>query len=167
MKRSRTRVILKVFDHPEIDWPSKRQVAKKQTGNTPVALKTPVQLVKPQRSSIGMRDVASNNTVGFVSVKVKKGRRALTELPFVKSALVTSDKLSSLTGCEEGDEISWRPSDEPNVTVYSYRDGHWRNKNDDPADDVVIPMGDAVLYYDRKVDVESQIGFSGQIGGVK
>ena len=142
-------------------------MAKKQTGNTLVALKTPVQLVKPQRSSIGTRDVTSDNTVGFVSVKVKKGRRALTELPFVKSGLVTNDKLSSLTGCEEGDEISWRPSDESNVAVYRYRDGHWRNENDDLADEVVIPMGDAVLYYDRKVDVESQIGFSGQVEGVK
>lgn len=155
------------LDRPEIDWPSKRQVAKKQTGNTLVALKTPVQLVKPQRSSIGTRDATSDNTVGFVSVKVKKGRRALTELPFVKSGLVTNDKLSSLTGCEEGDEISWRPSDESNVAVYRYRDGHWRNENDDLADEVVIPMGDAVLYYDRKVDVESQIGFSGQVEGVK
>lgn len=155
------------FDHPRIDWPSKRKVAKKPMGNPQGAKKPPVQFVKPQGCSIGMRDISSDNAVGYVSVKVKKGRRALTELPFVKSALVTSDKLSSLTGCEEDDEISWRPSNGPNVTVYRYRDGHWRNDNDDPADDVVIPMGEAVLYYDRKVDVESQIGFSGQIGGMK
>ena len=146
------------FEDPAIDWPSRR---KPIVGAQPGQNKD--NMVARTRGIVS--DVESDNCVGFVSVTIRKGRRALLELPFGRNVLASRSRLKSITGCVGGDEMSWITAGQ--TEIYRYDGGRWNDLKGCDSSDVEIPVGEAIIYYERKSDVVTLISFSGNLRGVR
>lgn len=145
------------FADPRFDWPSKRQAV---AATKPKELRTEIEYASDKNA--GRRSgIESGNCVGYMSVTIRKGRRALLELPFGRSKLLTRDKLGAIVGCVSGDEISWTTAGR--TMIYQYDGARWNDAKGDNAEEVEIPVGDAVIYYERKSDRETSISFSGNV----
>ena len=146
------------FEDPAIDWPSRRKpIVGAQPGQN-----TDNKVARTR--GIGS-DVESDNCVGFVSVTIRKGRRALLELPFGRNVLASRSRLKSITGCVSGDEMSWITAGQ--TEIYRYDGGRWNDLKGCDSSDVEIPVGEAIIYYERKADVVTLISFSGNLKGVR
>ena len=148
------------FEDSRFDWPSKRQSAV-ATRPKELSPQTGYASVK----NLGRCDgVESGDCVGFMSVTIRKGRRALLELPFGPSTLLSRGSLGSIVGCVSGDEISWTMAGR--TEVYQYDGVRWNDADGGDAEGVEIPVGDAVIYYERKSDSVTSISFAGSVAGV-
>lgn len=149
------------FKAPGFNWMSKQQVVA-----TTMPKEEPTRTEYVSVKKTGCRDeIESGNCVGFMSVTIRKGRRALLEMPFGKSKFLTRDKLGSIVGCVAGDEISWTMAGR--TMVYQYDGVRWNDANGGDAAEVDVPVGDAVIYYDRKSNRVTSISFSGHVGGIQ
>lgn len=149
------------FSNPAINWRNKI-VAPEQAHQTQTTTTTAKAQDNAQSTLIKTlpRGIETDTVVGYMPITIRKGQRALLELPVNKNILQVKNTLVALGGSVDGDVISWTINERS--YAYAYHDEHWRNDAGDIADDINVPVGDAIIYYDRKADVETRLTFCGQ-----
>ena len=102
------------------------------------------------------------NTVGYVPLRISKGKKTFSGLPFLKESSVNYRTLGDLRGSAlKGDVASW--DEDQKKHRYEYNGENWRDAQGKLADDVRFDFGKYVLTYERTEDFTTEIIFSGEL----
>lgn len=148
------------FEIKEVDWPSKKPVQKRLEKSPPDVRTFPLAGMKVvAREEPKNGGCNSENGVGYVVVKIEKGKRVLTELSAGKQRVLPREKLGEKkTGVLVGDAISW--TDNGKDVRYEFNGTVWKTKEGENADEVGIPVGECSITYERVLDKKTELSFS-------
>ena len=145
----------------------------KQDPSTKAAPQKPKAAESPRNQSKHHRDAdtlaskpplkpKSANHVGYVPLRISKGKKTFSGLPFLKESTMNFRTLGDLRrDAAKGDVASW--NDGNKELRYEYDGEHWHDPQGKPADDVRFDFGKYVLTYERTEDVSTEIVFTGEL----
>ena len=114
---------------------------------------------KPQRKLSGLR---SPNMIGYVPIRITKGKRVLSGRPFLKTSTMNKIRLGGLSSkAAKGDMICW--SADQKEFRYEYDGKNWRDSQGGLADEIKMEFAKHVLTYERTEDVTTEMIFFGEL----
>ena len=102
------------------------------------------------------------NTVGHVPLRISKGKKKFSCLPFLKESSMNYRTLGDFRHqAVRGDVASWKEGNRE--LRYEYDGENWHDPQGNLADDVKFDFGKYVLTYERTEEATTEIMFSGEL----